>query len=333
VCPARLGGGSARSCQHGTPQGVVGLAHDESVGLDEPGREDGRVPAASPWQGHVQSVSGRGIDGTRGLAPVHEVALSRPGGSELRFERVRDIDAADVRAHLIGVPAFQDFGRCPICGTASDLTREHVPQGDLGGGVMTMTCRTCNNRLGSRVEGELRDWFDDAIGSVRFSGGDVPGRRRVGRVLLRTTVEGEFGLIIDPGKSDAELRAMLASGQLEMHYRTPIATVWRLAALKHAYLGACLSLGEIPDSPLAGRVRADLIAARDWERSRPFPESRIAGGLRVARSYRAAQGPRVALAALVDDEAVMQDGGLSFAGTLFVSWPLEAELFWSFPGH
>lgn len=158
---------------------------------------------------------------------MHEIALSRPGRSELRFKQVRDIDAADVRAHLIGVPAFQDFGRCPICRTASDLTREHVPQGDLGGGVMTMTCSTCNNRLGSRVEGELRDWFDDAIGSVRFSGGDVPGRRRVGRVLLRTTAEGEFGLFIDPGGSDAELRAMLASGQLEMHYRTPTPTVWR----------------------------------------------------------------------------------------------------------
>ena len=80
---------------------------------------------------------------------------------------------------------------------------------------------------------------------------------------------------------------------------------------------------------MAGRARADLIAARDSKRGGPFPESQIAGGLRVARSYRAAQGPRVALAALVDDEAVMQDGGLSLAGTLFVSWPLEAELFWT----
>lgn len=154
-----------------------------------------------------------------------------------------------------------------------------------------MTCRTCNNRLGSRVEAELKDWFDDAIRDVRFSGGDVPGRRRVPRVLLRTTAEGEFGLFVDNRKSDAELRAMMASGAVEMQYRIPIPNVWRVAALKHAYLGACLSLGEIPDSPLAGQVRADLMAARDSGRGKPFPESRIAGGLRVARSYRAAQGP------------------------------------------
>lgn len=303
--------------------------HDERVEPDEPLPEDGRVAAGSPWQGRVLRVSGRGSDDTRGLPPVHEITLSRPGSSELRFERIRNGDAKDVRAHLIGVPEFQDFGRCPICGAGIDLTREHVPQGDLGGGVMTMTCRTCNNRLGSRVEVELRDWFDDAIGSVRFSGGDVPGRRRVPRVLLRTTAEGECGLFFDTGKSDAELRAMLASGKVEVHYRIPIPKVWRVAALKHAYLGACLSLGEIPDSPMAGRVRADLMAARDSERGEPLPESRIAGGLRVARSYRAAQGPSVGLAALVDDEAVMQDGGLSLAGTLFVSWPLEAELFWA----
>lgn len=243
------------------------------------------------------------------------------------FGRVRSGDVKGVRAHLIGAPEFQNFGRCPICGAASDLTREHVPQADLGGRAMTMTCRSCNNLLGSRVEVELRDWFDDAVGNVRFSGGDVPGRRRVPRVLLRTTAEGEFGLFLDTGKSDADLPAMLASGKVEMHCRIPIPKVWRLAALKHAYLGACLALGEIPDSPMARRVRADLMAARDSGRGDSVPESRIAGGLRVARSYGAAQGPSVVMAALVDDEGVMQDGGLSFAGTLFVSWPLEPGLF------
>ena len=39
---------------------------------------------------------------------------------------------------------------------------------------------------------------------------------------------------------------MLASGKVEMDYRIPIPTVWRVAALKHAYLGACLSLGKFP---------------------------------------------------------------------------------------
>lgn len=54
----------------------------------------------------------------------------------------------------------------------------------------------------------------------------------------------------------------------------------------------------------------------------------FAGGLRIAQSHQTAQGPTIVLAALVDDEGVAQDYGLSFAGTLFVSWPLDAHLFW-----
>lgn len=297
----------------------------------EPGapqpRDDDAATGQS-WQGQVLHVSGRGSDDSRGLSPVHEITLSRTGSSDLVFGPIQNVDANNVRVGVLGAPDFRGFEHCPICGVAGDLTREHVPQDDLGGRVMTLTCRTCNNRLGSRVERELKDWFDDAIVSVRFSGGDIPGRRRAPRILLRTTAEGEFGMFFDTGKSDADIGTILDSGQAEMHFRIPITKAWRMAALKHAYLGACLALGEIPDSPMAQRVRADLVAARDSKGAEHIPESRIAGGLRVARSYRAAQGPTVVLAALLDDEGVMQDGGLSFAGTLFVSWPLEAGLFW-----
>lgn len=60
-------------------------------------------------------------------------------------------------------------------------------------------------------------------------------------------------MFVDNRKSDAELRAMLASGAVEMHYRIPILNAWRVAALKHAYLGACLSLGGYPTVRWRGR--------------------------------------------------------------------------------
>lgn len=105
--------------------------------------------------------------------------------------------------------------------------------------------------------------------------------------------------------------------------------IWRVAARKHAYLGACLALAEISNTPHAERVRADLIAAREWRRGEPFPESRVAAGLRVAQTYQVAQGSTVVLASLIDDDDGGQvDHGLSFAGTLIVSWPLDAHLFW-----
>jgi hypothetical protein len=305
--------------------------HDRTVERDEIEKRPGDVLHAGPigpWEGQIVHASGRGSDDTRGLSPAHEMTVTGADGDELTAGRIRDDgpDAVQVRVQALGVPDRHDFDRCPICGATDDLTEDHVPQGDLGGRKMTLTCKPCNNLLGARVEDELRDWFDDAVGSVRFSGGDVPGKRRSPRVLLRTTADGKFVLIPDKGKSDADIGAMLASGQAEMSFRDPEPRVWRLAALKHAYLGACVALGEIPDTPLARQIRADLVAARDARRGEA-PASLVAGGLRVIRSYEAAQGPPIVLAVLVDAVGTVRDGGLSFAGTLFISWPLDAELF------
>ena len=292
----------------------------DELGDDTPNEGRGR------WM--VEQVTGRGSDSSRGLAPVNDITIAGPDGRSLTFGRVRSETEQALHFVALGVPTFHDFGQCPICLNESlPLTREHVPQGDLGGRVMTMTCKACNNRLGSRVEGELKDWFDDALRDVRFSGGEVPGRRRSPRLLYRRTATGEFGLIPDKGKSDADLGAMLASGSMNMQFSPPDKKVWAVAAMKHAYLGACLALEALPDSPMGHRVRFDLVAARDAGRGTPFPESRIAMGLRVMKSYEAARGPAIVLGALVDEQGVMRDGGLSLAGTLFVSWPLEVELF------
>jgi hypothetical protein len=285
-------------------------------------------PAPGSFQGRVRHVSGRGSDSTRGLPPVHQITLSQDDGSELKFGPIPRDGAVEVRVHALGVPEALIFDVCPICGSADEPTREHVPQRDLGGTVMTRTCKRCNSNLGGRVEVELKHWFDDALTKVSVSGASVPGRRKVPRILMRQTEDGKPGMILDTGRVNADIGAMLERGAIELNYRGPIARLWAVAALKHAYLGACLALGEIPNTTHAQQVRADLVAARDWKPPARFPTSRIAGGLRVAKSGRPAQGPTVVLAALVDDDDVVRDWGLSFAGTLFVSWPLDAELFW-----
>jgi hypothetical protein len=254
--------------------------------------------------------------------------LSRSDGSTLNVGVYENDDATPVRVHAFGAPGIRDFGQCPICGSEECLTREHVPQRDLGGTVMTYTCAACNNGLGSRVEDELKHWFDDAIFDVRFSGGNLPGVRRAPRLLLRTTSDGEAVMIQDRGRSDPNIEAMLASGTARMHYRIPNPRVWRVAALKHAYLAACLALGEIPDTDHAAALRGILVLTRDAERGELPPENNLSMTLRVAQSNQPAHGPTILLAALVNAEDEIVDYGLSFSGTLFVSWPLDAHLFW-----
>lgn len=291
----------------------------------DPGDEH---PAPSgPWRAQVRHVTGRGSDGTRGLPPVHSISLTRPDGPDLTFGTHSNDDAENVFVHVFGVLEAQNFGQCPICGSFEALSREHVPQRDLGGTVMTHTCESCNNGLGSRVEHELKQWFDGAIFDVKFSGGDVPGRRRLPRVLLRTSAAGEIAMIVDKGRVDPKFGEMLASGTGQIHYRIPNPRVWRVAALKHAYLAACLALGDIPDTEHAAYIRGVLVATRDGKRGDLPPETGLSTGLRLSRSHQPAQGPTILLVALVDAHGTPVDYGFSFAGTLFVSWPLDAHLF------
>ena len=67
---------------------------------------------------------------------------------------------------------------------------------------------------------------------------------------------------------------------------------------------------------------------RDAKRGELPPENNLAQTIRIAQSNQPAQGPTLLLVALVDEDNDIVDYGLSFAGTLFVSWPLDAALFW-----
>lgn len=270
----------------------------------------------------VRSVSGRG-SGVRGLPPISDLSLEGPEGT-MQISRVA-VEGEPCRTVVLATASYREFPICPLCcGSLTSATKEHVPQADLGGQRMTVTCALCNNSLGSRVEPELRDWFDDAVGSVRFSGALVEGRRKTSRVLLRNT--GGKVVLIPEHPLNPDLEPLFTSGAFVMEYHVPDHAVWSLAALKHAYLGACLLLQRVPDSPLAQQVRNDLVAVRDAAARQALPGSAIAKSLRTARSMKRASGPTVSLVALVLPDGTIADAGLSFAGTLFISWPLEVDL-------
>ncbi len=216
-------------------------------------------------------------------------------------------------------------GMCPICIDGQPMHQEHVPQKNLGGEVMTMTCRSCNNDLGSRSEVDLQHWFDHALVDVTFDhDGLVPGRRRIPPLYYTTSEDGSFALFVD-GPLTPAVRDMITSGEWRMNYRLPDPRRYRLALLKHAYLAACLHLGTVPDTATARSIRADLLAARDAPRSTRPPESEAANRLKVYRSDVGVQGPPLALVARPEGVAPTREPLISLAGALFVSWPSGIE--------
>jgi hypothetical protein len=197
-----------------------------------------------------------------------------------------------------------------------------VPPGSIGGREMTRTCCNCNNKLGARVEDELAAWYDGAYGHVRFANesSGVLGRRKVWPLLLRQTTNGEPMLIL--GKVSPEVRQMMRPGSnVEADMTPPEPHRYRLAALKQAYLAACLLLGCIPDTPSAEQIRTDLLAARDAPSNAAVPTSAIARNLPLARAYTRHAAPPLALCRY---SSASENGalGLLLAGAVLVGWPL-----------
>lgn len=234
-----------------------------------------------------------------------DMAIRPPADSELLTMR----SIAPIPAHF--------FNACPICGDRA-TTAEHVPPAAIGGRVVTGTCERCNNQLGTRVEPDLIDWVDGAVGRVAFTGDAVMGPRYAHRVLHRTTPAGEFVLVID-GKFDESIRDLLNAGEVEFTATAPDPNRLALAALKQAYLSACVYLRAIPAG--TEQVRAELIAARDAPSREEVPYSPMAAGVEILRLDPASGRPPAEplVHAVAEIHGVVEQGAL-LGGVVFVSW-------------
>lgn len=255
---------------------------------------------------------------------VGRVARRGPTGMSIELDegRVLDMsvrsppDAEAVRVDVVRPIAPRTFDDCPICGDPA-TDDEHVPPASMGGAAMTRTCAPCNNRLGSNVEADLADWYDRALTLPEFSGAAVEGRRRSGRILLRTSPAGEWVLVIE-GNHDPAVIELLRSGKVDLDAAMPDPNRYHLGLLKQAYLAACLEFGGPPAE--AADVRADLIAARDAPDRHSVPASPLAAGLEVLR-VDGPVGPGVATLSVA--VAYIHDtptAGVLLAGSVFVSW-------------
>jgi hypothetical protein len=260
----------------------------------------------------------------RGTPPAYRLLIEPEGGNgrQLSIRHGQPNRADDAKATFVAEIPYREFAECPICREPGLASREHVPQGSIGGQVRTLTCSRCNNGLGSRLEAEFTDWCFDRLVHVGAEGGAVPGRRRIPRVYRRWTDEGQFLWVLD-GQVDPVVREMLRDGGLSMFFRLPDPSRWRLAALKHAYLAACCSLGGIPDSPEADLIRAELVRVRDAPPGLGIEVSPLAAELGIGRTDQAPTGPPLALMLVPRREPeAATETWISLAGAVLVRWPL-----------
>jgi hypothetical protein len=212
----------------------------------------------------------------------------------------------------------RSFESCPICWAPATVD-EHVPPESIGGAIMTRTCGPCNHRLGSHVEADLADWWDNALTLPRFSASVARGSRRSSRILLRTTPAGEVVLFMDGG-FDAEIIDMLNGGRVDLTGLQPDRNRYRIALLKQAYLAACMKFG-IPRDEAGDEIRHDLIAARDAPGRRAVPLSQLALGLTVLRRDEPIHVALPPVVWAVAQDTATSDEGVLLAGRVFISWP------------
>ncbi|MFI9570666.1 HNH endonuclease [Microbispora rosea] len=251
------------------------------------------------------------------------MSLELSDGRVLHLSATPQKPSASAKITLLETINRRVFDDCPICGDPA-TDEEHVPPAALSGEKMTLTCAACNHRLGSHVEADLTDWYDNLITLPRFTGPGVQGARRTARIPLTWTPEGEFVLLLS-GNIDPAIEKMLRSREIELAGLLPDENRYRLALLKHAYLAACLRFGVLQGAD-SDHVRRDLLAAREADGRSNVPYSPLAMGLTVIRHNGAtalASEPLVRAVVHLGEEPVE---GVLLVGRVFVSWSSTIDL-------
>ncbi|WP_166792702.1 HNH endonuclease [Cryobacterium algoricola] len=219
---------------------------------------------------------------------------------------------------------YLEFGECPICLETTPGTREHVPPQSIGGNVMTRTCEPCNSKFGSLYEPHLQTWYNGSTGHIRISSGDVLGRRHGGEYLVRETVDGK-PVLFSTGYVDPSFQQMLLKGKFEITYPLFDDVAFRLAAIKTAYLAACLFLKMVPRTDNADALRAELVAARDHPGDGVFALSPFLESIRVRRTAANPVPGEIAFVQMLHaDDSITY--AISFNRVFSVDWPLDPIL-------
>lgn len=272
----------------------------------------------------IAAVRGRDSSGEPGLSPIHSMTLDMVDGGTIEIRRVTNPNAVTANVTILDTASPKSFDRCPICLEPNPTSKEHVPPQSVGGMVMTLTCRRCNNDLGSRVEADLTAWCDDSM-MAWFANDSMPGKRRLPPLLIRQTEDGKPVLAVGPGGMDSAIPGMLdRGGEIETTYRLPDMNRVTLAILKSAFLASCLFLDELPETELSAAIREELLEVRDRSRKEPL----TLGPMAVATAFGRLEGAdpkpgEVALVLFTPPDRKSPELYISLARVILVRWPLE----------
>jgi hypothetical protein len=208
-------------------------------------------------------------------------------GKKSNAKKSKTVSIAAFRAVAAGLTAIEDKYSnvviCPLClkefseGDIEQLSRDHVIPQALGGTIVTITCRKCNNRFGTCTENDLLQPFRLAENLAGEKG--VTGKLTVGQHSFSASMKMPPNLVggmkIEvlggPPESFSELHESLSKQRVRdwsFNHQLPYRLDRAIAAIgKAAYLavfrlyGYCLAL-----SPAGDAFRLALLAACD-ERS------------------------------------------------------------------
>lgn len=232
------------------------------------------ITAVAPAGMNVQRKKGRG-------APIpHRVSLWN-GREELVLTSG---PLRTARTRVSPTLPRRDFGVCPICLDPDPGTREDLPPISMGGDVLAYTCKLCNNTLGSRIDNHLVTWWHGELFDIKVHLPGVPGQRSLGPTALRWM--GDDCVLMPrqgrPPAFDESSSEVTEVSAVPESVRAPDPVRVQLAALKSAYLAACVALGRIPSSPSAKGIQRGLRHVRDTDELPTtgfrFPVVRCPGG-------------------------------------------------------
>ncbi|PRY62356.1 HNH endonuclease [Glycomyces artemisiae] len=219
-----------------------------------------------------------------------------------------------------------NFDKCPICLSPNPSKREHIPPESIGGTVLTRTCERCNSLVGSRLEADFADWVHDLL-PTRFTHPAIQGQRRGPKIQILETHESLPVLFFEGNQCDPAIPEMLElGGEVAIQFTAPDQNRCLLAAIKSAYLTACLIFRAIPDTPEAEAIRQVLLAAIETPLNEPVPMGGLRDGLWLARI----PGPGVPGEAALVHVTIEGDPepkfAISLARKVLVDWPIGGSL-------